>query len=78
MLDYLPIDIKRHIKSYLFFKCDECENEFVEQEGKKNATTIYYRAIFDDDFPFPRIYKSYKFICIHCIDNLKKDYIKPL
>lgn len=78
MLDRFPFEIKDCIKSFLFIKCDECKLEFVEQEGKKHATTIYYRAIFDDDFPFPRIYKTYRFICNDCIDHLKKDYIKPL
>jgi hypothetical protein len=78
MLNRFPFEIKHYIKSFIFIKCDECCLEFVEQEGKKDATTIYYRAIFDDNFPFPRIYKSYRFICCGCIDKLKQEFIKPL
>tara|TARA_B100000927_G_C16280804_1_gene395445 strand:- start:346 stop:597 length:252 start_codon:yes stop_codon:yes gene_type:complete len=74
----LPNEIKLHIINYILVKCDECKNERKYDEIKRDVTTIYYKAIFDDDFPFPRFYKSYNFLCINCINNLKKEYIKPL
>ena len=78
MLKYCPREIVRLIKSYIYVNCGECKLECIYSEGLTDITTIYYRAIFNDDFPFPRIYKSYKFICNKCLDNLKKEYIKPL
>jgi len=78
MLKYFPREIVWVIKSYIYVNCGECKKECIENEGIKDVTTIYYRAIFNDDFPFPRIYKSYKFICNDCLIKLKKEFIKPL
>ena len=74
----LPNEIKLYIINFLLIKCDECKNEIKYDKIKRNVTTIYYRAIFEDDFPFPRFHKTYNFICIDCINNLKEEYIKPL
>ena len=78
MLKNCPIEIVRLIKSYIYVNCGECGKECISSDGLTNTTTIYYRAIFDDNFPFPRIYKSYSFICYKCLDKLKDEYIKPL
>lgn len=74
----IPDDVVFQIKSFVFVKCDECKKEKTPKETLQNITTTYYRSIFDDDFPFPRIYKTYKYICKNCIKNLKKNNIAPL
>jgi len=74
----LPDEVIRHIQKYLYKKCGECKNNVIADLGQQNVTTQYYRDIFNDDFPFPRIHKTYDFICNHCIEQLKKDFIKPL
>jgi hypothetical protein len=78
MLKKLPNEIVNYIESYVYINCEECRKKYVESEGRKDITTIYYRAIFDDDFPFPRIYKYHKFICNYCLCKLKEEYIKPI
>jgi hypothetical protein len=77
-LNPLPDEIIRHIQKYLYKKCGECKNNVIADLGQLDITTIYYRAIFDDNFPFPRIHKTYDFICNQCIKQLKNEYIKPL
>ena len=78
MLKSIAYDLVRTIKSYIYVKCSECENEHLQDDVLFNVTTIYYRSIFDDDFPFPRIYKTHPVLCKICIKNLKKEFIKPL
>ncbi len=77
-LSVLPDEIIRHIKKYLYKKCGECKNNVIAVLGQFNVTTQYYRAIFNDDYPFPRIHKTYDFICNHCITQLNHNFIKPL
>jgi len=78
MLKYLPNEIVRYIQQYLYVKCDECDQYELPSSGLSNVTTIYYRAIFNDDFTFPRIYKTHPVLCKNCIEKLKKEFIKPL
>jgi len=78
MLKLIVSDLVRTIKSYIYVKCSECEEEHLHNDVLFNVTTIYYRAIFDDDFPFPRIYKTHPVLCKNCIEKLKKEFIKPL
>jgi hypothetical protein len=78
MLSKLPKDIIHHIQNYLFEKCNECNKEYIAHEMDYDVTTIYYKAMFDDDFPFPRIYKSYKYLCKKCIKELNEKLIAPL
>ena len=77
-LSVLPDEIIRHIKKYLYKKCGECNNNVIAILGQFNVTMQYYRAIFNDDFPFPRIHKTYDFICNNCITQLNLNFIKPL
>lgn len=78
MLDKLPLEIVDNIKTFIFTQCNECKKQLIYDEMLNNVTTVYYRSIFDDDFPFPRFHKIYKNICNSCIYNLKKEHIKPL
>jgi hypothetical protein len=77
-MNNLSNDLIIYIKKFLFTKCDECMKERCITEMESNITTIYYKAIFDDDFPFPRIYKSYKYLCNNCIKELNEKLIAPL
>lgn len=77
-MEILSKDVLLYIKSYLFTKCGECNIEHIADEMDHDVTTIYYKAIFDDDFPFPRIYKSYKYLCKNCIKELNEKLIAPL
>ena len=74
----LPKELILKIKEYLIAKCNECNNNFPVYDLEYDITTIYYKAIFDDDFPFPRIHKTYKFLCKKCIIDLKEKLIAPL
>jgi hypothetical protein len=78
MLKSVSPDIVRKIKSYIFVKCSECDNEHLQDDVLFKVTTIYYREIFNDDFPFPRIYKTHPVLCKNCTEKLKKEFIKPL
>lgn len=75
-MDNLPKDIVKLIKSYVFTNCERCKNLFNVNYGNLNITTVYAREFFNDDYPFPRIFKTYKYICNKCIDNLKDENIK--
>jgi len=77
-LTTLPDEIIRHIQKYLYKKCGECKNNVITALGQFDVTTQYYRAIFNDDYPFPRIHKTYDFICNNCITQLNLNFIKPL
>tara|TARA_B100001093_G_C26066531_1_gene692723 strand:+ start:36 stop:275 length:240 start_codon:yes stop_codon:yes gene_type:complete len=77
-MNTLSNDLIIYIKGFLFTKCGECMKERYVNEMEYNVTTIYYKAIFDDDFPFPRIYKSYKYLCNNCINELNEKLIAPL
>ena len=77
-MNNLPKEIILNIKKYLFSMCEECNKEYYSNDLECNVTTIYYKAIFDDDFPFPRIYKTYKYICKNCIIDLNEKLIAPL
>lgn len=79
MLKNLPIDIINQIKLFLYVKCDECKKEILFNEKFHKITTIYYKYMFDDEFPFPRIHKFYENICEKCIDilNINED-VKPI
>ena len=77
-MNHLSNDLLRYIKSYLFTNCGECNKEHIAHDMDHDVTTIYYKAIFDDDFPFPRIYKSYKYLCKNCIRELNEKLIAPL
>ena len=77
-MNELPDDIIFNIKDFLFEMCLECNNKCYIDNLRKNITTTYYKDIFNDDFPFPRIHKTYKFICNRCISNLKKQLIIPI
>lgn len=76
----LPDELKSKILKYIFINCDECNNNVLYNKDKvfTDVTTTYYRSLFDDNFPFPRIHKCYKYICVDCINKLKQQYIKPL
>jgi len=74
----LPDELKRKIVKYILINCDECNKEVLYNNVLTNVTTTYYKSIFDDNFPFPRIYKCYNYICFDCINKLKEQYIKPL
>jgi hypothetical protein len=78
MLKSIASDIIQIIKSYIYVQCSECEVDHLQDDVLFNTTTIYYREIFNDDFPFPRIYKTHPVLCKNCIENLKKEFIKPL
>ena len=77
-MDNLSYDLINYIKGYLFTNCGECMKEKCINDMDYDVTTIYYKAIFDDDFPFPRIYKSYKYLCKSCINELNEKLIAPL
>jgi hypothetical protein len=77
-MENISNDLIRYIKSYLYAPCGECNKEYLTNELDHNVTTVYYRAYFDDDFPFPRIYKSYKYLCKKCIKELNEKLIAPL
>lgn len=77
-MNNLSNDLILYIKEFLYTKCGECMKDICINEMDRNVTTIYYKAIFDDDFPFPRIYKSYKFLCKNCIKELNEKLIAPL
>lgn len=77
-MNSLPKEIVLNIKEYLITKCYECNNNFYVHSLEHDITTIYYKAIFDDDFPFPRIHKTYKYICQKCIKDLNEKLIAPL
>ena len=55
MLKSISSDIDQIIKSHIYVKCSECDKEQLQQDVLFNITTIYYREMFNDDFPFPRI-----------------------
>lgn len=77
-MDNLPKDIVKLIKSYVFANCERCINLFNVKYSNVNITTVYAKEFFNDDFPFPRIFKSYKYICNKCIDELKGEDIKRI
>lgn len=77
-MDNLPKDIVKLIKSYVFANCERCKNLFNVKYNNVNITTVYAKEFFNDDFPFPRIFKSYKYICNKCIDELKGEDIKRI
>lgn len=77
-MDNLPSDIIQLIKSYVFANCERCINLFNVKYSNVNITTVYAKEFFNDDFPFPRIFKSYKYICNKCIDELKGEDIKRI
>lgn len=74
----LPNEIIQHVFKFYYTKCQECNKMIEFDKIKKNVTTIYYKAMFEDDYPFPRIHNHFDYICIKCIDDLKEEYIKPL
>jgi len=76
-MNNLPNELIINIKRFLFMNCGECMKEQCINDMESNVTTIYYKAIFDDDFPFPRIYKSYKYLCNNCINELNEKLIAP-
>ena len=78
MLKSISSDIDQIIKSHIYVKCCECDKEQLQEDVLFNVTTIYYREMFNDDFPFPRIYKTHPILCKNCIEKLKKEFIKPL
>ena len=77
-MDNFPKEIVKHIFEFYYVKCQECNKIIEFDKIQKNVTTIYYRAIFEDDYPFPRIYKHFDYICLQCVEDLKEEYIKPL
>ena len=78
MIENLPEELILNIRNFLFIKCEECNNIYTLDEIEKDVTLTYYKNIFDDDFPFPRIYKSYKYLCKKCIIDFKEKLIAPL
>ena len=77
-MEKLPLELVIYIKKFVFIKCCECKNEIIDNNILKNVTTTYYKNIFDDDYPFPRIHKTYKYLCNKCVLDLKKEKIIPL
>ena len=67
----LPNDISRHILDFLYTKCDRCNETYYMDRLIKGKCFCYYNTIFDDDFPFTRVYNNYKYICNDCILQLK-------
>lgn len=74
----LPNEIINYIFDFYYTKCQECHKKISFDKIQKNVTTIYYRAIFDDDYPFPRIYKHFDYVCLNCLEEFREEYIKPL
>lgn len=74
----LPSEINNLIKEYIYVNCEECNIKFNVDKKNCNITMIYSNEIFNDDFPFPRIYKSFKYICNNCIQKLKAQNIKTV
>ena len=77
-IENLPKELVLNIKEYLFVKCDECNKENIINELDYDVTTIYYNNVFNDDFPFPRIYKSFDYVCKKCLKDLNEKLIRPL
>ena len=77
-IENLPEELVLNIKEYLFIKCDECNKENTINEVDYDVTTIYYNNVFNDDFPFPRIYKSFNYVCKKCLKDLNEKLIRPL
>lgn len=72
LMNNLPKEINQIINEYLLADCQECHRKVLN--FKKNITTVY-NVYFDDDFPFPRIHKSYDYLCLDCIEKLQKERI---
>tara|TARA_B100000886_G_scaffold71038_2_gene45198 strand:+ start:17010 stop:17252 length:243 start_codon:yes stop_codon:yes gene_type:complete len=78
MIINLPQELILSIRDFLFVECEECNKIYTLNEVEKDITMTYYKAIFDDDYPFPRIYKSFKYLCKKCIIDFKEKLIAPL
>ena len=77
-IEKLPEELVLNIKEYLFVKCDECNKENIIHDVECNVTTTYYNNVFNDDFPFPRLYKSFDYVCKKCLKDLNEKLIRPL
>lgn len=77
-MDYLPNELKLYIKEYLYTNCSRCSHIFCINDLENDVMTIHYMPIFDDNFVFPNIYNNYKYLCIECINELKKKLIIPV
>lgn len=67
----LPNQLSHHILSFLYTNCSRCSENFYIDNLLKGKCFCYYNNIFDDDFPFIRVYNNYKYICNNCILELK-------
>ena len=51
---------------------------FIDSTVLSIFETIPLETPLETDFPFPRIYKSYKYLCNNCIKELNEKLIAPL